>query len=203
MLHDAERRIAGNPSGYEASIVWQGLGLIPFVLAVHFKSDHPESKSADREIAFYEARLVFHIELCETAMHSLSMTIKRRLSVLAMTAKVRLRRIYHVRDESASRPHGPFLHAARMTGGVRIRFFAVLPQPPVTSPATAVRAAIVAQKRAAKSAARTLKKLGLSEVVRLLPARGMLSFARQAHGRRVCTPCFGIWKMLALPPRRK
>jgi dipeptidase E len=44
------------PSGYHPNIVWEGLGLIPFALAVHFKSDHPESESVDREIAFYEAR---------------------------------------------------------------------------------------------------------------------------------------------------
>jgi dipeptidase E len=43
------------PSGYEADIVWEGLGFVPYALAVHFKSDHPESKSVDREIAFYEA----------------------------------------------------------------------------------------------------------------------------------------------------
>src|SRR5580658_3650537 len=43
------------PSGYDANIVWEGLGFIPFALAVHFKSDHPESASVDREIAFYEA----------------------------------------------------------------------------------------------------------------------------------------------------
>jgi dipeptidase E len=43
------------PSGYDASIVWEGLGFVPFALAVHFKSDHPESESVDREVAFYEA----------------------------------------------------------------------------------------------------------------------------------------------------
>jgi|HubBroStandDraft_6_1064221.scaffolds.fasta_scaffold436985_1 dipeptidase E len=43
------------PAGYDANIIWEGLGLIPFALAVHFKSDHPESESVDREIAFYEA----------------------------------------------------------------------------------------------------------------------------------------------------
>jgi dipeptidase E len=43
------------PSGYDPDIVWEGLGLVPFALAVHFKSDHPESESVDREIAFYEA----------------------------------------------------------------------------------------------------------------------------------------------------
>lgn len=43
------------PSGYDEDIVWEGLGFIPFALAVHYKSDHPESESVDREVAFYEA----------------------------------------------------------------------------------------------------------------------------------------------------
>jgi dipeptidase E len=43
------------PSGYDANIVWEGFGFVPFALAVHFKSEHPESESVDREIALYEA----------------------------------------------------------------------------------------------------------------------------------------------------
>jgi hypothetical protein len=43
------------PSGYDPDIVWEGLGFVPFALALHYKSDHPESESVDREIAFYEA----------------------------------------------------------------------------------------------------------------------------------------------------
>lgn len=43
------------PSGYDEDIVWEGLGFIPFALAVHYKSDHPESGMVDREVAFYEA----------------------------------------------------------------------------------------------------------------------------------------------------
>jgi dipeptidase E len=46
------------PPGYDASIVWDGLGLLPYALVVHFKSDHPETESADREIAFYEANRI-------------------------------------------------------------------------------------------------------------------------------------------------
>jgi dipeptidase E len=42
------------PAGYDPEIAWDGLGLVPFALAVHFKSNHPESKLVDREIAFYE-----------------------------------------------------------------------------------------------------------------------------------------------------
>jgi dipeptidase E len=43
------------PPGYDPDIVWEGLGFVPFALAVHYRSDHPESESVDREIAFYEA----------------------------------------------------------------------------------------------------------------------------------------------------
>jgi dipeptidase E len=42
------------PAGYDPEIAWDGLGLVPFALAVHFKSNHPESELVDREIAFYE-----------------------------------------------------------------------------------------------------------------------------------------------------
>jgi dipeptidase E len=43
------------PEGYDQEIVWEGLGLLPYAIAVHYKSDHPESSSTDREIAFYNA----------------------------------------------------------------------------------------------------------------------------------------------------
>jgi dipeptidase E len=42
------------PPGYDPKIIWDGLGLLPFAIAVHFKSDHRESHLVDREIAFYE-----------------------------------------------------------------------------------------------------------------------------------------------------
>jgi dipeptidase E len=42
------------PAGYDAEVVWDGLGFVPYALAVHFKSNHPESQAVDREIAFYE-----------------------------------------------------------------------------------------------------------------------------------------------------
>ena len=44
------------PFGYDTEVVWDGLGLVPFALAVHFKSDHSESTSIDSVIAYYEAQ---------------------------------------------------------------------------------------------------------------------------------------------------
>jgi dipeptidase E len=46
------------PAGYDAEIVWDGLGLIPYAVAVHFQSDHPESALVDREVAFYQANRI-------------------------------------------------------------------------------------------------------------------------------------------------
>jgi dipeptidase E len=46
------------PAGYDAEIVWEGLGLIPYAVAVHFQSVHSESALVDREVAFYRANRI-------------------------------------------------------------------------------------------------------------------------------------------------
>lgn len=42
------------PPGYKADFGWDGLGLIPYNVAVHYKSDHPESPAVDNMVAYYE-----------------------------------------------------------------------------------------------------------------------------------------------------
>jgi dipeptidase E len=42
------------PDGYDKEIIWDGLGIIDYSVAVHYQSDHPESHLTDKEIAFYE-----------------------------------------------------------------------------------------------------------------------------------------------------
>jgi dipeptidase E len=42
------------PPLYQPETIWEGLGMIPFSVAVHFQSDHPESDATDREIAYYQ-----------------------------------------------------------------------------------------------------------------------------------------------------
>ncbi|MCP3726638.1 peptidase E [Paraburkholderia sp. CNPSo 3272] len=42
------------PPGYDAAVVWDGLGILPFSLVVHFQSDHPASVAVGEEVAFYE-----------------------------------------------------------------------------------------------------------------------------------------------------
>ena len=38
--------------GYKDRILWNGYGLIDFYPIVHYKSDHPESESADKELEY-------------------------------------------------------------------------------------------------------------------------------------------------------
>lgn len=49
------------PAGYEPAIIWEGLGLVDFVIVPHVNSDHPESPSAASAVAWLEANgLPFH-----------------------------------------------------------------------------------------------------------------------------------------------
>jgi dipeptidase E len=41
------------PEGYDAAIMWEGLGLFPYAIAPHYKSDHPESAAVDKCVAYY------------------------------------------------------------------------------------------------------------------------------------------------------
>jgi len=38
--------------GYESEIVWEGLGLLDFNVAVHYRSDHPESALVEKEVEY-------------------------------------------------------------------------------------------------------------------------------------------------------
>lgn len=42
------------PEGYDAETIWDGLGLIPYSIAPHYKSDHPESADVDKIVAYFE-----------------------------------------------------------------------------------------------------------------------------------------------------
>jgi len=43
------------PSGYNKEIIWDGLDVIDFSVAVHYQSNHPESHLTDKEIEYYKA----------------------------------------------------------------------------------------------------------------------------------------------------
>ncbi len=41
------------PEGYEPEVIWTGMGLIPYAVAPHYKSDHPESADVDKMVNYY------------------------------------------------------------------------------------------------------------------------------------------------------
>lgn len=41
------------PEGYDDEIIWDGLGLIDYCIAPHYKSDHPETKLVDDMVDYY------------------------------------------------------------------------------------------------------------------------------------------------------
>lgn len=42
------------PEGYEKDVIWEGVGLVDFSFAPHYQSNHPESASIEKLVAFYE-----------------------------------------------------------------------------------------------------------------------------------------------------
>ena len=41
------------PAGYDPEVIWECLGLLPYHLVPHYKSDHPESAGADQLVQYY------------------------------------------------------------------------------------------------------------------------------------------------------
>lgn len=41
------------PQGYNKEIVWDGLDIVDFSIAPHYKSDHPESENVNKEVEYF------------------------------------------------------------------------------------------------------------------------------------------------------
>jgi dipeptidase E len=41
------------PGGYQPEIIWEGLNLLSYAIAPHYKSDHPESPMIDRVVEYF------------------------------------------------------------------------------------------------------------------------------------------------------
>lgn len=41
------------PAGYDPGVIWDGLGLVPFSIAPHYRSDHPESPMIETVVTFF------------------------------------------------------------------------------------------------------------------------------------------------------
>lgn len=42
------------PDGYEADVIWDGVGLVDFSFAPHYQSNHPESEAIEKVVKFYK-----------------------------------------------------------------------------------------------------------------------------------------------------
>jgi dipeptidase E len=48
------------PAGYAPGVIWAGLGLVPFSIAPHYRSDHPESSLIEKTVEhFLEHKIPF------------------------------------------------------------------------------------------------------------------------------------------------
>ena len=52
------------PVGYSEQIIWDGLGLVPFCFAPHYKSDHPETELVEKSVEFF-----IHTKIPFIALH--------------------------------------------------------------------------------------------------------------------------------------
>lgn len=48
------------PANYDKKVIWEGLGLVDFSIAPHFKSDHPESTAIDEVVDYFQAQHIPH-----------------------------------------------------------------------------------------------------------------------------------------------
>ena len=51
------------PEGYSPEIIWECLGLLPYCVAPHYKSDHPESADVDKTVEYYIANHIPFVAL--------------------------------------------------------------------------------------------------------------------------------------------
>ena len=51
------------PASYSEEVIWEGLGLIPFSIVPHYRSDHPESALCEEVVTFFIAHKIPFIAL--------------------------------------------------------------------------------------------------------------------------------------------
>jgi dipeptidase E len=51
------------PESYDKTIIWECLGLLPYCVAPHYKSDHPESADIDKVVDYYTEKHIPFVAL--------------------------------------------------------------------------------------------------------------------------------------------
>lgn len=50
------------PKGYQQDIIWEGLGLLDYAIAPHYRSEHPESADVEKEVQYcIDNKILFKI----------------------------------------------------------------------------------------------------------------------------------------------
>jgi dipeptidase E len=57
------------PQGYPPEILWDGLGFLPFCIAPHYRSDHPESEMIERVVEYFLQNQIPFIALRDGAAY--------------------------------------------------------------------------------------------------------------------------------------
>jgi dipeptidase E len=78
------------PQGYPNEVIWEGLGLLPFCIAPHWRSNHPESAMIDESVEYFMEHKIPFIalrdgetyvtDLREMPNNSMDVRAKQRLS---------------------------------------------------------------------------------------------------------------------------
>ena len=42
-----------NPKGYDNEVIWDGVGIYPYCIAPHFRSDHPEAELIEKSVKYF------------------------------------------------------------------------------------------------------------------------------------------------------
>ncbi len=51
------------PEGYPGAVAWEGLGVMPYSVAPHFQSDHPESPAINQVVEYFAAHNIPYLAL--------------------------------------------------------------------------------------------------------------------------------------------
>ena len=58
------------PDGYSKEVIWDGLGLVPFCIAPHYRSDHPESDRIEKAVEYFIENKMLFIALHDGDVYS-------------------------------------------------------------------------------------------------------------------------------------
>ena len=74
------------PPGYPDEVIWKGIGLLPFCIAPHWRSDHPESAMIDESVEYFMEHKIPFIALRDGETYITDLRKMPNNSVEAMAA---------------------------------------------------------------------------------------------------------------------